>query len=311
MATKIIVSYDGTDNDRDALALGALLKRAGASLELAYVRHIREAKESAERLAESDAEALLAAGAQELGDADDPAARRPQQLDSRRARATSRSRCRPTSWRSAPPTARRPAHVDPQPSARQLLDGGPVAIAIAPAGFAQVGEYAVNSIAAIAEDGDPCPEETAEALAARLGATVAARGTGGGDLIIVGSKTGTVDGPRDDQCGGRVPDRARPLTGARASARRCPAFRLDLRRAGRKRPTDVGGCARGTGGSSGVDLARACVVGIAVVRGRSTRRRRIERSKVTSRGCIADDQRQGIDGRRRRYLGLRSALRRC
>ena len=108
--------------------------------------------------------------------------------------ATSRSRCRPTCWRSGPPTAPRPAHVDPQPSARQLLDGGPVAIAIAPAGFAHVGEYAVNSIAAVAEDGDPCPEETAEALAARLGATVAARGTGGGDLIIVGSKTGTVTG---------------------------------------------------------------------------------------------------------------------
>ena len=39
MATKIIVSYDGTANDTDALALGRLLARAGGSLELAYVRH--------------------------------------------------------------------------------------------------------------------------------------------------------------------------------------------------------------------------------------------------------------------------------
>ncbi len=193
MATKIIVSYDGTDNDRDALALARLLKRAGASLELAYVRHIREEKQSAERLAESDAEALLAAGAQELGEPDlpqhvvlsgsTPAGLRDLALDVHADILVFGSAYRTS-----------PGHVDPQPSARQLLDGGPVAVAIAPAGFAHVGEYAVNSIASVAEDGDPCPEETAEALASRLGATLATRGTGGGDLIIVGSKTGTVTG---------------------------------------------------------------------------------------------------------------------
>ena len=52
MATKIIVSYDGTENDRDALALGRLLAEAGASLELAYVRHAQEAESGRERLAE-------------------------------------------------------------------------------------------------------------------------------------------------------------------------------------------------------------------------------------------------------------------
>ena len=40
--TTVIVSYDGTDNDRDALALGRLLAGAGASLELAYVSHRSE-----------------------------------------------------------------------------------------------------------------------------------------------------------------------------------------------------------------------------------------------------------------------------
>jgi len=39
MPAKIIVSYDGTAADDDALALGRLLSRAGASLSLAYVRH--------------------------------------------------------------------------------------------------------------------------------------------------------------------------------------------------------------------------------------------------------------------------------
>jgi hypothetical protein len=39
MATKFIVSYDGTDKDRDALALGRILPQAGASVALAYVSH--------------------------------------------------------------------------------------------------------------------------------------------------------------------------------------------------------------------------------------------------------------------------------
>ena len=42
MPIKIIVSYDGTDNDRDALALGKVLLDAGATLALAYVRHSQE-----------------------------------------------------------------------------------------------------------------------------------------------------------------------------------------------------------------------------------------------------------------------------
>ena len=72
MATKIIVSYDGTDNDRDALALGRLLAGAGASLELAYVRHAHEAESGRERLAEQEAGALLEAGAGVLGQPDVP-----------------------------------------------------------------------------------------------------------------------------------------------------------------------------------------------------------------------------------------------
>ena len=71
MAT-IIVSYDGTDNDTDALALARLLASASSSLALAYVRHAHEAAAAKERLAQGDAEELLAAGARWLGDEDVP-----------------------------------------------------------------------------------------------------------------------------------------------------------------------------------------------------------------------------------------------
>jgi nucleotide-binding universal stress UspA family protein len=71
MATKIIVSYDGTDSDRDALALGRTLARAGAALALAYVRHQKETG-GREALAEHEAEALLEGGAAWLGDPDVP-----------------------------------------------------------------------------------------------------------------------------------------------------------------------------------------------------------------------------------------------
>ena len=47
MTPRIIVSYDDTDNDRDALALGRLLAGGGADLSLAYVRHARSPTASA------------------------------------------------------------------------------------------------------------------------------------------------------------------------------------------------------------------------------------------------------------------------
>jgi nucleotide-binding universal stress UspA family protein len=193
MATKILVSYDGTDNDRDALALGRLLASTGAQLELAYVRHAHEAESGREQVAEQEAESLLDAGAEALGD---PAVRRHVVL----------SASTPVGLRdlalaehadvivfgSEYRTAR--GHVDPQASARRLLDGGPVTVALAPAGFADLVHYQVQTIAAIGEDGDPCALETAEGLAADLGSTVAERGGPAADLLIVGSKPGTVPG---------------------------------------------------------------------------------------------------------------------
>jgi len=193
MSTKVIVSYDGTGSDRDALSFGRLLSGAGASLELAYVRHAHESESSREQLAESEARALLAAGAQEIGDAglpthvvlsgSTPAGLRDLAVDLEADMIVFGSEYR---------TAR--GHIDPQPSARRLLDGGPIALGLAPSGFHDANGYAVRAVGAIGEDGDPCVRETAEALASGLGAEVAPRATAEVDLIVVGSKPGTVNG---------------------------------------------------------------------------------------------------------------------
>src|SRR5437763_11189638 len=68
MAASIIVSYDGTANDDDAIALGRLFANSGASLALAYVRHTKEYDLQREQLAQHDADRLLERGAQLLGD---------------------------------------------------------------------------------------------------------------------------------------------------------------------------------------------------------------------------------------------------
>src|SRR5256885_2387985 len=53
MPTKIIVSYDGTANEDDAITLGRLLGQAGASPSLAYVRHSHELSSDRETLADA------------------------------------------------------------------------------------------------------------------------------------------------------------------------------------------------------------------------------------------------------------------
>src|SRR5690349_7003817 len=60
---QVIVSYDGTRNDRDALALGGLFAQAGAQVSLAYVRHSTDPDPQREAGAQQEAEHLLAVGA--------------------------------------------------------------------------------------------------------------------------------------------------------------------------------------------------------------------------------------------------------
>ena len=66
-APKIIVSYDGTNNEDDAIALGRVFAHAGAEVALAYVRHTQEPEPEREVLAEREAEALSSAAPRCLG----------------------------------------------------------------------------------------------------------------------------------------------------------------------------------------------------------------------------------------------------
>ena len=67
MSAKIIVSYDGTANEDDAIALGRIFARTGAEVSLAYVRHTYEPDSDRETLAQSEAQELLERGAALFG----------------------------------------------------------------------------------------------------------------------------------------------------------------------------------------------------------------------------------------------------
>ena len=66
MAADLVISYDGTSNDDDALALGRLLAQSGSSVALAYVRHSREFDPRREQVAQHDAEQRLERGAAQM-----------------------------------------------------------------------------------------------------------------------------------------------------------------------------------------------------------------------------------------------------
>lgn len=169
--TTLIVSYDGTDNDRDALALGRVLACAGASYELAYVAHQNEPEPDSPT------------------DVPFHVVDNPSTAEGLRELAVARG-AEVIVFGSEYRTAR--GHVDPQATAKRLLEGGPVALALAPAGYAESNHKPIRTIRAVSEDGDPCTRETAEVLAQRLGAEIVASGTA--DLVVVGSKPGTVNG---------------------------------------------------------------------------------------------------------------------
>ncbi len=190
---KILVSYDGTDNDIDALALARLLASTSGSVALAYVRHAHEAEAGRERLAQDDAEALLETGAAWLADPDVPrhVVVSGSTAEGLRELAT-RERAELIVFGSAYRTP--PGHVDPQASAQRLLEGGPIAVALAPAGLRDRDRLLVDKVAYVGDDGDPGPRETAESLAGAFGAEIVARANGDTSLVVVGSRPGAAAG---------------------------------------------------------------------------------------------------------------------
>jgi nucleotide-binding universal stress UspA family protein len=192
MSILVIVSYDGTPNDEDALALARVLRAAGASLELAYVRHSQEFDPERERLAQHDAERRLEQGAQSLND---PAVPKHVVLSGSTGEGlgllAEKQGAAMIVFGSDYRTA--PGRVEPGTTAQGLLEGGPVAIAVAPAGLRTSPDLAIRSIAVSAPDGDGAAAATAEALASKLGAEIVGS-DGGADLIVVGSQPTAPEG---------------------------------------------------------------------------------------------------------------------
>jgi nucleotide-binding universal stress UspA family protein len=193
MSTDIIVSYDGTPNDDDALALGKALARAGATLALAYVRHSREFDPRREELANHDAQRRLESGANWLGDPDIAryvvfSASTGQGL-AQLAESEGASLIVFGSDYRTPP-----GRAEPGQTAQYLLEGGSVAIAVAQAGLRTKAEAAIKSIAAASSPSDDdAAQRTAQGLAERLGADVLSNGAGPADMIVVASQTGGPD----------------------------------------------------------------------------------------------------------------------
>jgi len=189
----IIVSYDGTANDTDALALGKVLAGAGGSLSLAYVRHATEPEHEPEQRAQTEAEELLGNGARWLGDPDVPvhvvlSPSTPEGLRDLAEREGAELIVFGSEYRTTP------GHVQLGTSAQLLVEGGPIALAIAPAGFRNRADASIETVAAVSENGDPAAGETASSLAGGLGATIVPRAEGEAGLVVIGSKPGTASG---------------------------------------------------------------------------------------------------------------------
>jgi nucleotide-binding universal stress UspA family protein len=193
MAPKIIVSYDNTDNDRDALALGRLLAFPGADLSLAYVRHAPQQEPGREAMERRHAEELLEQGARLIGAPDLPRhvvfnVSTSQGLMALAARENADVVVFGSDYRT-PQGA-----VAPQTSAQRLLTGGSTAVAVAPAEFRSRSAVSIKRIGVLGEDDDDAARVTAESLAAALGATVEDHGDDHVDLLVIGSREGTPSG---------------------------------------------------------------------------------------------------------------------
>jgi nucleotide-binding universal stress UspA family protein len=193
MSAKVIVSYDGTANEDDAIALGRLFGRAGADVSLAYVRHTQEDEPNREEAAQRRAQGLLAGGVELLGDAQaglyvvtDRSTPAGLKALAERENADVIVFC------SDSHTAKR--HISIGNSASRLLEGGSTAIAIAPVDLAEsIDSSPIRQVVAVG-DGDGGARETAEALASAFGASVepvVGEDTG---LLVIDSRAETPDG---------------------------------------------------------------------------------------------------------------------
>jgi nucleotide-binding universal stress UspA family protein len=187
MATKIIVSYDGTANEDDAIALGGLFARAGAQIALAYVRHTHEPDRERETLAQTEAQELLARGTELLGTAEVATHVVTDRSTPEGLAALARAEgAEVIVFCSDSHTAK--GHVAIGNSAERLIEGGTTAVAIAPVDLGERDpRKAVEKVVAIS-DGDGGARETAQALASALGAQVAPVANQQADMLVIDSR---------------------------------------------------------------------------------------------------------------------------
>lgn len=188
----VIVSYDGTRNDRDALALGRLLGKAGAEISLAYVRHAPESTPESEQQVQSEVERMLAVAAADLDGAGVG-----QHVIFNRSTADGLQALAAeigsdlivfgSSYRTPE------GHVDIPHTAAQLLDHGTgCSIAVAPAGLRREPvEQSVGTVKMYDEDGDQAARESARSLAHALGAAMVEEEA---DLLVLASRAAAAPG---------------------------------------------------------------------------------------------------------------------
>lgn len=182
--SKIIVSYDGTANEDDAIALGRLLGRAGAEVSVAYVRHAREEDPARESIAQSEAQELVDRGVALLGLPDAVGhvvtdRSTPEGL----AALAAREGAEAIVFCSDSHTAK--GHVSIGNSAQRLIEGGSTAVAIAPVDLADGGE--LRRIVAVG-DGDGGARQNAEAIARAGGGEVVPVANEETDLLVIDSR---------------------------------------------------------------------------------------------------------------------------
>jgi hypothetical protein len=191
MPLNIIVSYDGTTHDDDALMLGRMLAATGAKLSLAYVRHSREYDPRREEIAQHDAERRLEQGAMWLGDESlarhvvvDPSTS--TGLGSLAASEGADLIVFGSDYRTPP------GRVEPGGSAQGLLDSGTVAIGVAAAGLRTKPDAAIATVSVAGEPGGAAAT-TAGSVVSALGAQLL-EGRSDADLILVDSRASAPEG---------------------------------------------------------------------------------------------------------------------
>lgn len=188
--TSIIVSYDGTANENDAIALGSLFAHAGAEVSLGYVRHTTEAVSDQEAQEVLDRGAAIFDGTFASSHAVTDRST-PQGLSALAAQIGAQA----IVFCSDSHTAN--GHITIGNSAQRLLEGGPVAVAIAPVGLAgsAAAKSGVQRIVAVGEaGGDGSAQATAQALADALGAEVVPVADESTDLLVIDSRKDAADG---------------------------------------------------------------------------------------------------------------------